>query len=146
MSAPLSHLQKRLLSQLARRAWELADREVGTAEEFRRAEVARACGKAGLRCCSQDDFLRVRAHFLDLCGEPGAAFNDHVRAESEPLRQAQAVLRRECERFGLSLNYANAICRNQNGGAGLDAVGEQKIWQLIYTIRNRGNARRRNEK
>jgi len=142
MSAPLNHNQKRYLSQLARKAWELADREVGTAEEFRHAEVARASGKAGLRCCSQDDYKRVEAHFLDLCGETQKAFNAHVRAETEPRRQAEAVLRRELARFALTWNYAEAICRNQNRGAVISEVSERRIWNLVYTIRNRGHARK----
>ena len=146
MSAPLSHKQKFLLAKLARRAWELAEREVGTPDEFRQQEVARACGKVGLRCCSQDDYLRVKAHFLELCGEPGAAFNAHVRAETEPLRQAQAVLRRECQAAGVGLEYANAICRSQNQGRGLDSVDDRRVWFLIFTIRNRGAARRKHER
>lgn len=143
MSAPLSHLQKRLLSQLARKAWELAEREVGTPEEFRHAEVARACGKLGLRCCSQEDYKRVEAHFLDLCGETGAALNAHLRAETEPRRQAEAVLRRELARVGLAYGYAEAICRAQNRGAAIAEVSERQIWHLVYTVRNRARNKER---
>lgn len=146
MSAPLSHQQKRYLSQLARRAWSQADREVGTVDEFRHAEVTRATGKAGLRCCSQDDYKRVEAHLLWLLGEDGQALNAHLRAETEPRRQAEAVLRRECQRFGLELGYAEAICRQQNKGLNLADVSERRIWNLVFTIRNRGNAKLKKER
>ncbi len=143
MSAPLSHRQKSYLSQLARKAWEMAEREVGTPEEFRHDEVARACGKIGLRCCSQGDYKRVEAHFLFLLGEDGQALNAHLRAETEPKRQAEAVLRRNLAECGLPWSYAEAICRQQNKGAGISEVPERRVWNLVFTVRNRGAARRK---
>ena len=142
MSAPLSHRQKAYLAQLARRAWELADREVGTPDEFRHAEVVRACGRQGLRCCGQDEYKRVEAHLLDLCGEHARAFNAGVRAETEGKRVAEAVLLRACRDFGFDLGYPAAICLRQFR-CGLADASVQQIWKLIYTVRNRGNARRR---
>lgn len=142
MSAPLSHFQKRYLSQLARRAWQAAEREVADEATFRHAEVARASGKAGLRCCSQDDYKRVEAHFLNLLGETGQALNAHLAAETEPVRQAEAVLRRECQRFGLALSYPAAICARQFRCPLAEAT-EKQLWNLVYTIRNRGNARQK---
>src|SRR4051812_39726153 len=64
----LSDTQKRLLSQLSARAYSkqsaLArgrgvqpDMSYKAYDEFRHAQVALATGKAGLRCCSQDDYL-----------------------------------------------------------------------------------------
>lgn len=140
VSAPLTPKQKRYLARLARRAWQAAEREVGSETDFRHAEVARACGKLGLRCCTQDDFQRVRAHFLWLLGEDAAAFRAHLRAETEPRRQAEAVLRRECARAGLSLGYPAAICVRQYRCALADASPRQ-LWTLIYTVRNRARAR-----
>lgn len=142
MSAPLSHNQKRYLSQLARRAYQAAEREVGTEAEFRQAEVARACGKRGLRCCSQDDYKRVEAHFFWLLGEDVKALNAHLRAETEPVRQAEAVLKRECARFGFDLGYPAAICQRQFH-VPLSEATDRQLWNLVYTVRNRGNARRK---
>ena len=157
MAAPLSHKQKRYLSQLSHRAYDYlaaeADgstderlhaelRESEAREQFRHDQVASACGKHGLRCCSQDDYKRVEAHFLDLLGETARAFDAHLRAETEPRRQAEAVLVRECARFGLALGYAAAICSRQFRCDLADATTQQ-VWNLVYTIRNRGAARAR---
>lgn len=144
MSAPLSHTQKRYLSQLARRAWQSAERETGDADSFRHAEVIRACGKHGLRCCSQDDYKRVEAHFLWLLGEDVKAFHANLRAETEPVRTARAVLERECGRFGFQLSYPAAICRQQFH-VELNSASEKQLWNLVYTIRNRGAARRQSQ-
>lgn len=154
MSAPLSHKQKRILSQLSDRAFvrnaecRMQNEEMRIAEtqaraEFRHTQVALACGKAGLRCCSQDDYKLVEAHFLNLLGETARAFDAGVRAATEPRRQAEAVLVRECERFGLRLSYAEAICRNMFKCSLADAAPPQ-LWKIMFTIRNRGNARARN--
>lgn len=142
MAAPLSHKQKSYLSQLARRAWETAEREVGAPEDFRHTEVARACGKAGLRCCSQDDYKHVEAHLLDLCGEPAKAFNAHVAATTQPVRQAEAVLARACREAGVELGYAAAICQRQFR-CPLAEASERQLWNLVFTVRNRGHARKR---
>jgi hypothetical protein len=153
MPSPLSRHQKRELSQLAARAFALqvlrarkrgesVDTTVAAQEQWRHDEVAKACGKFGLRCCSQDDYLSVKAHFLDLVGQPDLAFNAHVKSMSEPKRQAFAVLMRSLNEFGLMRGYAEAICRNQFK-CPLDSASEKQLWCLVYTIRNRGTKRGR---
>jgi hypothetical protein len=150
MSAPLSNLQKRLLSQLCRRAFNRTralarGRGEGfevREDDYRHEEVIKATGKHGLRCCSQDDFQAVRAHFLDLIGEHGSAFNAQLAAGTEKRRQAEAVLVRELAKAGLHLNYANAICQRQFPCTIFDAT-ERQIWNLVYTVRNRANAKKR---
>jgi hypothetical protein len=171
MSA-LSKTQKAILAQLARRAFNLAGaRARGSAvgrvpspggapdlqsalvaltitgtsaafEQWRHEHVALACGKAGLRCCDQQDYKRVEAHFLELLGESGKAMNSLVRAETEPKRQAETVLAREMRQFGFSAPYVATICRTQFKCDVEDATTGQ-LWKLVYTIRNRGNAKRR---
>lgn len=150
MSAPLTIPQKSYLARLARRAFSraralaLGRGEVWAADPnaWRHAEVAAASGKLGLRCCSQDDFCAVEAHFLELLGQSGAAFNAHVRAATESRRQAEAVLVRECAAGGFALDYAAAICRRQFKCSIFDA-SEKQLRCLIFTIRNRAAARRR---
>lgn len=150
MSAPLSKPQKRYLSQLSRRALNqvraLARGRGETFEvtddDWRHEEVIAACGKHGLRCCSQDDYKLVEAHFLDRLGAHGAAFNAQVRAATEKRRTAEAVLVRECEAGGFRLDYANAICRTQYKCTLFDAT-EKQLWNLVYTIRNRAAKHRR---
>lgn len=153
----LSNKQKSYLSQLARRAqYRLAAMARGRGEvmgavldftkegmdAWRQKEVGKACGKLGLRCCSQEDYKAVEAHFLHLIGEDGRAMQALVRSATEPVRQAQAVLVRELARFGLRQGYAEAICRRQFRCQVQDLTDESKVWNLVYTIRNRGKAKR----
>jgi hypothetical protein len=150
MSAPLTNLQKRTLSLLARRAFNRATALArGRGEQFqvkeddyRHEEVIRACGKHGLRCCSQDDYQAVRSHVLDLVGEHGAAFHAQLAAGTEKRRQAEAVLVRECEKANVDLAYADRICLQQFKCC-LAEASEKQIWCLVYTIRNRAAAKRR---
>lgn len=155
MAAPLNHDQKRYLSQLSDRAFDRLSAEADghyfyddlpatrAREQFRHDQVVKACGKIGLRCCSQDDYLRVKAHFLDLLGESGAAMNAHVRAEAEGLRVVTHKIHAACREFGLNLSYANTICRQRTHGLNLDQATEKQLWTVFYTVRNRGLAKRR---
>ena len=156
MAAPLNHDQKRYLSQLSDRAFDRLSAEADgqyfyddlpatkAREQFRHDQVIKACGKIGLRCCSQDDYLRVKAHFLDLLGESGAAMNAHVRAETEGRRVVLHKIREACRQFGFTLGYAESICRQRANGLGLDESDEKKLWTVFYTVRNRGLARQHN--
>jgi len=153
MSA-LTKFQKSRLAKLAATAFrfecakargrrETVDVSNAALNQWRRDQVARACGKLGLRCCDQFDYKSVEAHFLDMLGHTGAAFNAHMKAQSEPRRQAYVVLMRECARFsraGITAAYADAICRRQFKTA-LDSASEKQLWCLVYTIRNRGRAK-----
>jgi hypothetical protein len=112
---------------------------------FRHHHVAAACGKPGLTLCTQDDYKLVEAHFLDLLGESGRALNSLVDGAANPRRIAEHKLHQACTEFGFTLGYAEAICRRQNRGAGLQDVDAKTLWNLVFTIRNRGNARRRNQ-
>ncbi len=80
-SAPLSPLQKREICMLARRAYFRA-RALGDAvnpiddgmcesrafQAWRRMQQKAACGESSLRCCCNNDYLPLRAHFLALAG------------------------------------------------------------------------------
>jgi len=145
MSAPLSKNQKRYLSELSRRAWSKAGPELdGISEaDFRHQEVAAACGKLGLRCADQNDYKLIEGHLLEKLGRHGAAFNAQVRAATEPRRLVEHKILQACQEFGFGLGYADAICRAQNHGAGLDNVEEKRLWFVFITIRNRGNGRKK---
>ena len=73
------------------------------------------------------------------------AFAAHMAAATEPRREAEAVLHRECGHAGLAIAYAAAICRRQFRVELADASPKQ-LWNLVYTIRNRAAARRRQER
>jgi hypothetical protein len=139
MPAPLTTNQKRYLAQLSRRAWRQSpDADAEDEVTFRHNQTALATGKLGLRCCGQDDYKRVEAHFLHLLGQDGEAFNALIRAHTEPRRQAEYKLKQACQEFNFPLSYADAICRRQNRGLGIDDVGATNLWHLVFTIRNRG--------
>lgn len=150
MPAPLTNLQKRKLACLCRRAFAAESAKARargvewdqSEDQFRHAQVARATGKLGLRCCTQLDYKAVEAVFLDLLGESDRAFESAVQAQTEPRRQAEAVLWRNLQHYGLRPEYAEAICRRQFKCGVLEASTGQ-LWKLIYTVRNRGGARRR---
>lgn len=142
MSA-LSTKQKKYLAQLARQAFKVRGTPGADFDAWRHDEVAKAVGKAGLRCCSQLDYKAVQAHFLDMTGRSGQAMTALVQHQSEPRRQAEAVLLRELTNAGLHLNYANSICNAQFKCTLFDAT-EKQIWCIVYTIRNRASRKRRN--
>ena len=148
MSAPLTNDQKRILSQLARRAFNLdcaqargrggqPDTSTAAATGHRHQHVIAACGKHGLRCCSQDDYAAVKAHFQDLLGESGRALNSLMHGEGNKKRIAQYKLTQACRDAGLKLSYAAAICRTQYKCA-LEDASEGQLWRLMFTIKNRG--------
>jgi len=170
LSAPLTNAQKRYLSQLSDRAYArqhggptaIASSPGGedTGEggpqtgkavsptaaraAFRHAEVARAVHKAGLRCCSQDDYGAVKAHFLHLLGEDGAALRAHVRGQNNEARVAEWKLFDEIKAAGdtgITVRYVEQICRQQFGCTITEASTKQK-WSLLYTVRNRAAKKR----
>jgi hypothetical protein len=165
MSAPLNKKQKAYLSQLARRAFNLeVARARGAGEvlaanhqaegepldallrdeaHYRHAHVAFACGKLGLRCCSQDDYRAIEAHFLNILGEVKKAFNSFVLSATEKTRVAKYMVVQACKEFDFQIGYAEHICREQNNGASLDDVDPKTLWRIIFTIRTRGAARNR---
>lgn len=162
----LKNHQKRELALLARRAFNLTGAKargadlppktgtlqgdlermamLGTAahfEEWRHAHIAAACGKAGLRCCTQLDYNAVKFHFLKILGEDGKALAADLRHQSEPRRQAEAVLVAACRKWNIHLNYAARLCEHIHK-VKLDDAPVPVLWKMIYTINNRGKAKR----
>lgn len=113
-------------------------------EAFRHAEVAKACGKVGLRCCSQDDYGAVKAHFQALLGETGRAFNTHVKAQTNPERVAEWKLHEEIRLaapYGITVGYVERICRAKYKCCILEASAKQK-WALIFDVKRTVKSRR----
>lgn len=142
---PLSNLQKAALAQMARRAFDhLVARGQLTGIDFntwRRKECQRAVGKHGLTACGNDDYNPLAARFSSLTGEDGRALNHLLRAESEPRRQAEAVLVAEMQRAGLRPEYVERISQDRFKCAVIDATVPQ-LHQLIVTIKARAASRR----
>jgi hypothetical protein len=139
MPAPLTKPQKRYLSQLARRAWQAAGPELdGESEtDYRHWQVALATGKAGLRCCSQDDYGAVKGHFLNLLGETTRAFQAIHHGEGNQRRVAQWKVVQACREAGVEMAYAAKICANMFKCPLEDASTDQ-LWKLMFTLKNRG--------
>jgi len=135
---PLSKEQRQGLAMLAKRAFEKSsDFRLRTSDfdTWRREQSIKAVGKR-ITEAGQRDFLRLRAHFLDLAGQSGAALNVLLKAENEPQRIALHKLTRECSQRGLPLAYPEAICKRQYRCT-LAEASAQQIWRLVFTVRNR---------
>ncbi len=147
----LSKAQKAAIAMLARKAWALcpqraalleANRARGMSataifEAWRHVEQGKACGKQSLRqCTSEQDYLKLRAHFEALIGRYGRALRTLLRHAEEPRLVARHKLEEACRERGLSLAYPASICRRQYR-CGLDDATEQQLWRLVFTVRNR---------
>ena len=114
----------------------MPDTSAKAANEYRRAQVALATGKNGLRCCSQDDYKIVEAHFLNLLGETGRAMNALVQHQSNPRRVAEYKLTQACKDAGVNIAYAAAICQRVFKCC-LDDASAEVIWKVMFTVKNR---------
>lgn len=148
MAAALTNRQKAYLAMLAKQAFgrlrgeeprtlNLEPRTLNAEEEkWRHDEVAKACGKLGLRCCSQDDYGFVKAHFLGLLGQEGRAVQAHVRQASNELRVVQWKIIRKCQECGIRMSTAEGICRQMTRGKGLQEVEEvATLWNVFFKLR-----------
>ena len=149
----LSTEQKRKLCQLARAAWEKATDREGWLEAnpemsasavqaaWRHYHQSQAVGRQSLRLCTQDDYLRLVAHFKKLAGDEAGAAAAQGRAELDPRRRVWHLLVQALQERNLPLSYAGAICRRQYR-VGLEHATEKQLWSLLYTVKNRRKAAR----
>ena len=139
LAGPLSNEQKASICILAKTAADavgVSFINTAHAREWRQEQQYKAVGKQSLTECVQDDFLPIRAHFLNLAGQSAVAMNMHLKHDTEPKRIAMHKLTEACARAGKPLAYAAAICRSKNKCA-LDEANVKQIWQLVFTIKNR---------
>lgn len=164
----LTNRQKQVLCQLAAAAYAVQQKhglidEGVKLEAWRHAEQLEAVGIGSLRDCRQAHYLHLRGHFEALAsGEPSRAFAGMTAAIDDPDRQTiRAILKTELARFadldddqGRRMGehraeaYAMTIAKRR-GYVGSDQVGAvcdhwdtNKLWTLIYTLRNRIAAKR----
>lgn len=141
MPAPLTKSQKRrLITELIRPAYQRAgaDTDGLTFDDWRRSEVVRACGKFGLRCCSQDDYGAVKSHFLSLLGRDGAALAADVRGAPAANRRRQAAwsVTNQLQRLNRPPSYAEGICRQMTRGTEtLATASEGTLWKVYFALR-----------
>lgn len=161
-SAPLSALQKREICILARKAYARA-RATGDAvnplddgmsetqafEIWRRLQQFSACGQGSLRLCCNNDYLPLRARFLELAGAARQAREVAARHLTEPRQWARSRLRRECTEAGDVMRdawgYAAGFLRKRRG-LDITTCDEKAIWQAIFLIRRRAGQLRRQRK
>jgi len=143
----LSDKQKRLLSQLSARAYsrqaalargvgQQPDMSYKAYDEFRHREVALATGKAGLRCCSQDDYKTIEAHFYHLLGEDGRALNSLVREATNENRVWETKITRQLAAMGKpdNLNYAAGICKQMFHGLSILEASPQQLRKIYFAL------------
>lgn len=147
MSAPLTKGQKRYLAQLSDRAFRLLGaRARGAGQDwpednsanraaFRHQHVIQASAKHGLRCCGQADYAAVKAHFLSLLGEDGAAMNALVRGGDNARRQKEWLIQRELTRLGRTLPYAAGICRRMFHGLSILEASPDQLQKVVSALR-----------
>jgi hypothetical protein len=144
----LSHKQKAQLCTLSRQAftalYSRAPLDEGEAKHFRHEQVEHAIGRAGLRDCVQNDYLPLKAHFLDIIGESGAAMNAHLAHANEDRKLAHFKLERICEEKGVALGYAATICRAKFKCA-LEEASKNQLWKLFFTVKSRRSKKRASE-
>jgi hypothetical protein len=142
---PLTKKQKRILSQLARRAHVRTGAAAAgdNVDEWRRAQAVEVCTRR-ISEARQQDYLLLHAHFADLAGESGVAFESLMRVSTNDKRVALYKLGEALRGAELPESYAAAICRHQFR-CEISQAGAKQVWNLVYTIRNRGQSRRRKE-
>jgi hypothetical protein len=144
---PLDNGQKAALCILAREAYEhrfgvIVDEKAF--EAWRHEQQLAACGCDSLRFAGQEHYRPLLAHFLNLKGESGRAFDVIRQQQTREIELAKAKLRKALAASGKAWAYAEAICKNQNRGLTIDELKSHKpIWRLVFTILNRANSAKR---
>lgn len=148
---PISAEQKRDLVLLARRVYDAMDKRGDllagqTFDAWRRLHCRMAVERAGLRDCTNEDYLPLRAHFLGLLGARQAAERTRWAAANEPVRAAMFRLRREMEaarlRIGNPEAYVQSISRCKFKCL-IEECNEKQLWTLVFDIRRAAQKRRK---
>lgn len=134
-AGPLTKTQKAELSIGFRNAWAL-EGGYGDADEFRRAAVLAATGKAGLTACTQDDYRKCKAKIAELMGEDGEAINHHLADQTTPERVEMHLLKEALAKSGKPMAYAAAIARRR-WKVTVEELSASQLKQLKFTILKR---------
>ncbi|MBI5817441.1 MAG: hypothetical protein HZA88_00475 [Verrucomicrobia bacterium] len=139
-TAPLSNKQKGIICEVARRAFDKmldsgaleARADLCVSRHFkvwRRDEQFKAVSRSTLTACIQDNYKPLMAHFLNLAGEVETAMRYQESAALEPKRLASHALGEMCKKRGVTIEYANSICR-QAWGCDLRDANQRQVWWI----------------
>jgi len=127
-----AHTMQSDLDQLAMDGGKVAE------DNWRHAQVAIACSKQGLRLCGTEDYGSVKAHFERLLGMEAKSIRTEVHAAGNARRVVEFKICQACKQWGVDLKYAARLAK----GKTLDECTVGELWQVLYTLNNRGKAKR----
>lgn len=138
---PLSNEQKAKICMAANEAaaalgitgW----REVN---EWRLKEQQERFGLDSLTKATQAQYADIKGHFEAIAGNLAKAFKTIRRGQDNDRRVARWHLNKALATAKLSPAYAQAICKNQFHCT-LDDASKKQLWNLVYTVKNRGKAK-----
>ena len=143
---PLSNLQKSVLCQIARLAFDkltASNMIIGISlDTWRRGEVERAVGLPGLRACGNDDYRPLCSHFESLAGEDGRALNHLLAAGTDKKRQIEHLIVAALAGANLPITYAEKIARDKFKRGVMDC-DERQLRFVLITIKARSTSHRR---
>lgn len=151
--ALLSKRQKAALAQLARKAYDV-QAGLGLAEgpfdDWRHAAVWEHLRVSGFRQMTQRGYGTMAKRFTELAGGKQLPRAARRTADVDDTRRAWYALKSACaalaEAFGGADGaeaYAEALLGRIHKTTPEGATARQ-LWQVLYTMRNRANAKRRN--
>ena len=107
----------------------------------------------GLTSATREHYNTLLAHFAGLAGEDVASFRATMRSgpakyragadgdSQEDIRQALAVVKSTMTSTGYGWPYVATTIKGKYQATTLEQLTRQQLWQLVYTLRNRANAR-----
>lgn len=111
-------------------------------EAWRREVQRDRFGLSSLTAATQAQYADIKAHFEALAGNVGEAYETARRGLDNLRRVARWNLNKALRESGLALPYVSAICKSQFH-CSLEDASTKQLWNLVYTVRNRGAARRK---
>jgi len=144
--APLSSEQRRRLAALCHYAWDALGRPGGDFDAWRHRQTRLCVEQGGLKQCRNEDYSYIRAHMLAILGRKAAAERSRKAAEDNSRRQALHKLRAECDACRFlehPRRYVIAIAKRKFGTERVETLSAKQIWQLVFSLRNGENRKKR---
>ena len=142
---PLSPAQIKDLVLLARQAYGRSGSTVDF-DSWRHQQVLMAVERFGLTDARNEDYLPLRAHFLDLLGRQVEAVACRAQAAVEPRSWVMGKLRAECnaaadvlpDAFGYAAGF---VLKHRK--VLIEDADDKVLWQAVFLVRRRAAQIRR---